>query len=92
VIKQLPNAAIAFDKFHVIEHASKAVSDTRHTEQKIDPSLKVCAESRLSVVTILSQKTRQTWMSCSRMLRPNVRPAWVYQDDLFLISYNLCEK
>jgi transposase len=40
VTDPLPNAKITFDKFHVIEHASNAVSDTRRAEQKIDPSLK----------------------------------------------------
>jgi len=40
VTKHLPNARITFDKFHIVAHASKAVDQTRRSEQKIDPSLK----------------------------------------------------
>ena len=40
VTENLPKARITFDKFHVIAHASKAVDDTRRSEQKTDPSLK----------------------------------------------------
>jgi transposase len=40
VEENFPNARITFDKFHVIAHASKAVDDTRRSEQKTDPSLK----------------------------------------------------
>lgn len=35
-----PNAAITYDKFHVIAHASDAVDQTRRIEQKTDPQLK----------------------------------------------------
>jgi transposase len=40
VTEHLPNARITFDKFHVVAHASKAVDQTRRSEQKTDPSLK----------------------------------------------------
>ena len=40
VTKYLPNARITFDKFHIVAHASKAVDETRRSEQKTDPSLK----------------------------------------------------
>ena len=40
VTKHLPNARITFDKFHIVAHASKAVDQTRRSEQKTDPSLK----------------------------------------------------
>src|SRR6516162_5686797 len=40
VTKHLPNARITFDKFHVVAHASKALDETRRSEQKTDPSLK----------------------------------------------------
>ena len=40
VTEHLPNARITFDKFHVVAHASKAVDQTRRSEQKNHPSLK----------------------------------------------------
>jgi transposase len=40
ITDHLPNAQITFDKFHVISHASTAISDMRRKEQKTDPDLK----------------------------------------------------
>lgn len=40
VAEHLPNAAVTFDKFHVIAHASQALDLTRRAEQKRDPDLK----------------------------------------------------
>jgi transposase len=40
VTDNFPNAQITFDKFHVIAHASTAISDMRRMEQKLDPTLK----------------------------------------------------
>jgi transposase len=40
VSENLPKARITFDKFHVVAHASKAVDETRRSEQKTDPDLK----------------------------------------------------
>ncbi len=41
---EFPQAQIAFDKFHVIAHASEAIDKMRRLEQKTDPSLKgACA-------------------------------------------------
>lgn len=40
VSDHLPNAQITFDKFHVISHASEAISEMRRREQKLDPRLK----------------------------------------------------
>jgi transposase len=40
VTEHLPNARITFDKFHFVAHASKAMDQTRRSEQKTDPSLK----------------------------------------------------
>jgi hypothetical protein len=40
VTKYLPSTRIAFDKFHVVAHASGAVDRMRRLEQKTDPSLK----------------------------------------------------
>ena len=40
VSKQLPNARITFDKFHVVWHANAAVNKMRRIEQRTDKSLK----------------------------------------------------
>jgi transposase len=40
VEENFPNAQITFDKFHVIAHASEAITETRREEQKLDPTLK----------------------------------------------------
>ncbi len=40
VAKDLPNARITFDKFHVVAQASTAVDQMRRIEQRTDPSLK----------------------------------------------------
>ncbi|WP_264484149.1 transposase [Xanthomonas oryzae] len=38
--RQLPNAQITFDKFHVVGHANAAVDKTRRIEQRTEKSLK----------------------------------------------------
>ena len=40
VAEHFPNAQITFDKFHVIAHASDALTETRRLEQQLDPTLK----------------------------------------------------
>ena len=40
VTKELPNARITFDKFHVVWHANAAVDKMRRIEQRTDKSLK----------------------------------------------------
>src|SRR5499427_2715443 len=40
VTDHLPKAAITFDKFHVVAHASQAVDRMRRIEQRTDPALK----------------------------------------------------
>lgn len=40
VSDNFPQAQITFDKFHVIAHASEAITETRRLEQKTDPTLK----------------------------------------------------
>ena len=79
----LPNARITFDKFHVIAHASDAVSKTRRIEQKVDPELKgmrwtllknrskLCKEQRDDLDTLLAQYTTR------RTAR-----AWLYREQL----------
>lgn len=79
----LPNARITFDKFHVIAHASDAVSATRRIEQKIDPELKgmrwtllknrskLCKNQRDDLDSLLAQYTTR------RTAR-----AWLYREQL----------
>jgi transposase len=79
----LPNARITFDKFHVIAHASDAVSATRRIEQKIDPELKgmrwtllknrdkLCKDQRDDLDSLLAQYTTR------RTAR-----AWLYREQL----------
>jgi transposase len=83
VEKYLPNARITFDKFHVIAHASDAVTTTRRIEQKVDPDLKgmrwtllknrdkLCKEQRDDLDTLLAQYTTR------RTAR-----AWLYREQL----------
>lgn len=83
VTDHFPNAEITFDKFHVIKHASDAVSDTRRDEQKTDPSLKgmrwkllkrrdnLKPEEKADLEELLKQVTTK------RTAR-----AWVYQEQL----------
>ncbi|MEI6738231.1 MAG: ISL3 family transposase [Pseudomonadota bacterium] len=77
VEKNLPNARITFDKFHVIAHASEAISETRRIEQKVDPELKgmrwtllkkrekLCKEQRDDLDTLLAKittkRTARAW-------------------------------
>lgn len=79
----LPNARITFDKFHVIAHASDAVTATRRIEQKIDPELKgmrwtllknrskLCKAQRDDLDSLLAQYTTR------RTAR-----AWLYREQL----------
>ena len=83
VTENLPNARIAFDKFHVIAHASTAVDKTRRIEQKIDPSLKglrwkllrdrasLTPEARVDLDALVAQVTTK------RTAR-----AWLYKEQL----------
>ncbi|MDR2531915.1 MAG: ISL3 family transposase [Oscillospiraceae bacterium] len=38
--KNLPNASITFDKFHVVKQLNEAIDEIRRNEQKINPCLK----------------------------------------------------
>lgn len=79
----LPNARIAFDKFHVIAHTSAAVDKMRRIEQKTDPCLKglhwklfrdydrLSPESRSKVDALVAHLTTR----CTAR-------AWVYRENL----------
>jgi hypothetical protein len=58
VATHLPNAAVTFDKFHVIAHASHALDLTRRAEQKRDPQLKGLRWTLLKDRSRLSQTRR----------------------------------
>jgi transposase len=64
VTDNLPNARITFDKFHVIAHASNAVSNMRRVEQRTDPALKGLRW------TLLKDK------SSSPAIRPRTSTSW----------------
>ena len=50
----LPNAAVTFDKFQVIAHASHALDLTRRAEHKRDPELKGLRWARCSRTAAVS--------------------------------------
>lgn len=83
VSEQLPNAEITFDKFHVMQHASDAVTDTRRTEQKTDPSLK---GMRWKLITRRDNLKPEDRADLDDLLKhvPSKRTAraWVYQEQL----------
>jgi transposase len=83
VTEQLPNAEITFDKFHVIGHASKAVSDTRRAEQKIDPSLKGMRWKLLKRRDNLKPEDKADLDELLKnVTTKRTARAWVYQEQL----------
>jgi len=83
VTEQLPNAEITFDKFHVIQHASKAVSDTRRDEQKIDPSLKGMRWKLLKRRDNLKPEDKADLDELLKnVTTKRTARAWVYQEQL----------
>src|SRR5947209_20610468 len=81
VTEQLPNAEITFDKFHIIQHASNAVSDTRRAEQKIDPSLKGMRWKLLKRRDNLKPEDKADLDELLKnVTTKRTARAWVYQD------------
>jgi len=83
VTENLPNARITFDKFHVIAHASDAVSDMRIQEQKTDPALK---DLRWTLLKDRSKLSRDQAADLD-MLRKQITTkrtarAWLYREQL----------
>ena len=79
----LPNAAITFDKFHVIAHASHALDLTRRAEQKRDPALKGLRWSLLKDRSRLSDTRRADLDSLlANLTTKRTARAWQYREDL----------
>jgi transposase len=79
----LPNAAVTFDKFHVIAHASHALDLTRRAEQKRDPELKGLRWALLKDRDALSHSRRRDLDALLRHLTTKrTARAWRYREDL----------
>jgi transposase len=79
----LPNAAITFDKFHVIAHASHALDLTRRAEQKRDPALKGLRWSLLKDRSRLSDTRRADLDALlANLTTKRTARAWQYREDL----------
>jgi len=83
ITENFPNAQITFDKFHVIAHASDAISEMRRREQKLDPRLKGLRWTLLKDRSKLSRAQRSdldallVHMTSNRTAR-----AWLYREQL----------
>lgn len=79
----LPNAAITFDKFHVIAHASQALDLTRRAEQKRDPELKGLRWALLKDRSRLSDTRRADLDALlAHLTTKRTARAWQYREDL----------
>lgn len=79
----LPNAAITFDKFHVIAHASQALDLTRRAEQKRDPALKGLRWALLKDRGRLSDARRADLDALlAHLTTKRTARAWQYREDL----------
>lgn len=83
VSDNFPQAQITFDKFHVIAHASEAITQTRRLEQKTDPTLKGMRWTLLKDRASLKPAQRADLdallanITCKRTAR-----AWLYREQL----------
>lgn len=83
VARQLPNARITFDKFHVVAHASAAVDQTRRIEQRTDPSLKGLRWKLLKDRDSLSDEGRADLDALIAQVATKRTPrAWLYRENL----------
>jgi transposase len=79
----LPNAAMTFDKFHVIAHASHALDLTRRAEQKRDPELKGLRWTLLKDRSRLSHARRADLDALlANLTTKRTARAWQYREDL----------
>jgi transposase len=79
----LPEAAITFDKFHVIAHASHALDLTRRAEQKRDPELKGLRWTLLKDCSRLSGARRADLDALlANLTTKRTARAWQYREDL----------
>jgi len=83
VSAHLPNAAVTFDKFHVIAHASHALDLTRRAEQKCDPELKGLRWTLLKDRSRLSDARRADLDALlANLTTKRTARAWRYREDL----------
>lgn len=83
VAKNLPNARITFDKFHVVKHASEAIDKTRRIEQKTDPDLKGMRWKLLKDRQSLSREDRTDLdVLLSKLSTKRTARAWTYREQL----------
>jgi transposase len=77
------NAQITFDKFHVISHASEAITATRRAEQKTCPDLKGLRWVVLKDRSKLSRGQREELDGLLvRMTTRRTARAWLYREQL----------
>jgi transposase len=83
VTDNLPNARITFDKFHVIAHASNAVSNMRRVEQRTDPALKGLRWTLLKDKSKLSRdQTADLDKLVAQFTTKRTARAWLYREQL----------
>jgi len=83
VEENFPNAQITFDKFHVISHASDAITETRREEQKHDPTLKGLRWVLLTDRAKLSGAQRAELDALlAHMTTKRTARAWQYREQL----------
>jgi transposase len=83
VTKQLPNARITFDKFHVIAHASAALDKMRRLEQRGDPELKGLRWTLLKDRARLSEQDRADLDGLiAHAATKRTARAWLYREQL----------
>src|SRR5215831_2386595 len=83
VTDHLPKAAITFDKFHVVAHASQAVDQMRRIEQRTDPALKGL---RWALLKDKSKLSREQAHDLDRLVvhftTKRTARAWLYREQL----------
>ncbi len=83
VEEHFPNAQITFDKFHVIAHASEALTETRRLEQQLDPTLKGLRWVLLKDRTKLAGAQRAELDTLlAHMTTKRTARAWQYREQL----------
>ncbi|MCA3220697.1 MAG: transposase, partial [Burkholderiales bacterium] len=83
VREHLPAASIAFDKFHVIAHASAAVDRTRRLERHADPALKGLRWTLLKSRADLSAAAAADLDALiARRTMSRTARAWIYKEQL----------
>lgn len=81
--KELPNARITFDKFHVVWHANAAVDKMRRIEQRADKSLKGMRWSLLKDrASLRPEAAADLDALIARMTTVRTARAWVYKEQL----------